>query len=180
MRINVFAAFYQPHVGGYCQNIHELAKRLVVEGHAVKVITCNTEEWPEDEYNDGIQILRLPCWQLLDKQYPVLKPSLALLRAWWGKPDLVMTQTRFFSTSLLGALFAWVYPCPLIHVERGSVHSVVSGGITGKLVRAYDHTLGALVVRRAKVNIGVSQAACDFVGHLGGKRRKVIYNGVAL
>jgi len=180
MKVVFFCAYYYPHVGGYCSNIHELAKRLVEQGHKVKVVTCNTEHMPEEEYMDGVYILRLPAWDLLNKTYPIPKPSWSLLRAWMSKPDVVITQTRFFSTSLLGAIYAWWYPVPLIHVERGSVHSVVEEGLIGKMVRMYDHTLGRWVVRSAKVNVGVSEAASDFVMHLGGKNRRVIYNGVRM
>jgi glycosyltransferase involved in cell wall biosynthesis len=180
LSITIFAAYYHPHVGGYIKNVHELAKRLVTDGHYVKVVTCNTDKQIRQEEIDGVFILRLPCWNLLDGAYPTPKLSWSLLRAWMSKPDVVITQTRFFPTSLLGAIYAWWYPVPLIHVERGSVHTVTDNKTVGYLVRVYDHTLGAWVVRSARVNIGVSQSASDFVLHLGGKNRKVIFNGIKI
>lgn len=178
MNLTIFAAFYIPAVGGYCYNIHELAKRLVAEGHQVKVVTCNTEGCKGHETMDGVEIVRLPCWQLIGRTFPVPKLSVALLEAWRGKPDVVITQTRFFATSLLGAFMAFLYPAPLVHVERGTCHSVVSSRPLALAVRLYDHLFGALVVRNARVNVGVSQVAADFTGHLGGKNQRVIYNGI--
>lgn len=179
MKIAVYAGYYAPHCGGYCTNIHELAKRLVAHGHQVTVITCNTEYKSKvEETRDGVRILRLPAWDLLHKTYPVPKPSVDILRAWAVAPDVIVTQTRFFSTSLLGACFSILGGKPLIHVERGSVHTVLGNPALSFIARVYDHTLGTLVVKRAKRNIGISQAACNFIGHIGGKKAEVIFNGI--
>lgn len=180
MKICILAGVYVPYVGGYCRNIHELARRLAENGHEVKVITCNMNGWKETENLDGVSVYRLPSWLLLQGQYPVPKLSRALFRALKGKPDVVVTQTRFFATSFLGAFYAWLSEIPLVHVERGSVHTVMSGKLLPFLVRAYDHTAGHWIVRHAKVNIGVSEACRDFCFHLGGKNGKVIHNGVEL
>lgn len=180
MRISIYCGYFLPHVGGYCTNIHELAKRLVESGNDVKIVTCNTENMPSEETMDGVYIVRLPAWDLFNKTFPVPKPCLSILKGWMSKPDVVITQTRLFPTSLLGAINAWLYPVPLIHVERGSCHSVVSGKLFSSLVRVYDHTCGTIVVKYARKNIGVSEAACEFVKHLGGKNRQVIFNGVEI
>lgn len=178
MKVMVFAAYMYPHTGGYCKNIQELAKRLVVKGHAVTVVTCNTENAKSEETIDGVHIMRLPAWDLLNKSYPVPKPAWDILRAWAVSPDVIITQTRFFSTSLMGAVFSLMYGRPLIHVERGTVHTVMDNKFLGFLARVYDHTFGTFVVKRAKQNVGVSKAACQFVEHIGGKNTKVIYNGI--
>ena len=182
MKITVFAGYYFPRVGGYITNVHELARRLVANGHKVTIITCNTENSLADyELRDGVGIIRLPAWDLVGRTFPLPKPSFALFRLWFRKPEVVFTQTRFFPTSLLGALYAWWWRgTKHIHVERGTCHSVVADKKLSLAVRAYDHTCGALVCRMAEKNVGVSQAACDFTAHLGGKNRRVIPNGVEI
>lgn len=177
MKIMVFAAYMAPHTGGYCKNIQELAKRLVAKGHEVTVVTCNTENVKPEETIDGVKIIRLPCFHLLNGQYPVPKFS-GLLGAVFVKRDVVITQTRFFSTSLFGVFYAWLYRVPLIHVERGTVHTVMDNKTLSFLARVYDHTCGTLVVKYANRNVGVSNAACEFVQHIGGKRTQTIYNGI--
>jgi glycosyltransferase involved in cell wall biosynthesis len=183
MRILICAALFQPHIGGYEKNIEILAKRLVKSGHEVDILTCNTNNSYayEGSVKEQYLITRLPTWNLLNGAYPV--PSLSmktlrmLKRVFDYKYDVVITQTRFFVTSLLGYLISDIKRIPLIAVERGTCHSVVQNKVVGLINKLYDHTVGTLIVKSAKVNVGVSQAAADFVKHLGGKAR-VIYNGI--
>ena len=177
MKIVVFAAYFAPHVGGYCRNIHELSKRLVARGHEVTVVTCNTEEAKPEEVVDGVKVIRLPCFNLVKGQYPVPKFS-GQLGEVFRKRDVVLTQTRFFSTSLFGVFYSWLYRVPLVHVERGTVHTVADSKIVSSFAKMYDHIFGSLVVKYAKRNVGVSNAACQFVGHIGGKKTQVIHNGI--
>lgn len=177
MKAIIFAAYYAPHVGGYCKNIHELSRRLVERGHEVIIVTCNTENAVRFEKKDGVVIARLPAWDILNKSFPIPKPTRMLREIFNQKPDVVLTQTRFFTTSLVGAIFAITHHIPLIHVERGTVHTV-TGKLVSVLAQVYDHTLGTFVVKTAVKNVGVSQAACNFIEHIGGKNTEVIYNGI--
>lgn len=179
MKVTIFSAYANPHTGGYCKNVQELSKRLVARGYKVDIVTCNTENAPAQEECDGVSIRRIPCWHLLNKTYPVPKPSRALLDIWANKPDVAVTQTRFFATSLMGLAYSWFWNAKLIHVERGSVHTVMDNAVLSWLSRCYDHTLGSLVIRGAKVNVGISEKACGLVNHLGGKAR-FIPNGIEI
>ena len=181
MNILIFAAYYHPHIGGYERNIHEMAKRLVQKGHKVAVVTCGKGDWSIDY--EGIFIHRLEYYDMLNNTFPVPKFN------WFNsetmrymmaeiKWDVVSTQTRFFIISLFGCLFAKIKHIPLVHTERGTCHSVVSNPIVRLLSRMYDHTIGSYIVRSAKVNIGISKSACDFIRHLGGKNCIEICNGV--
>ncbi len=182
MRVLVCAGYYAPHIGGYEKNVHELVERLVDKGHNVTILTCNTELAEGWELNGNIFIQRLPSWNLLSRTFPFPKPSLDLFRLFshvgTKAYDVVVTQTRFFPTSFVGLLFAKRYHIPLIHVERGTCHAVLSNKILGLVGQIYDHTMGSAIVKTAKVNVGVAQSACEFVKHLGGKRIRVIYNGI--
>ena len=183
MNILIFAAYYHPHIGGYERNIHEMAKRLVQKGHWVGILTCNTNNSADEvETVDGVDIKRLKCIEILNKTYPIpiLKYDnwVKMFTRNYGEVNVVITQTRFCATSLLGLIYAKVKHLPLIHVERGTCHSVVSNPIVRLLSRMYDHTIGSYIVRSAKVNIGISKSACDFIRHLGGKNCIEICNGV--
>jgi len=180
MSILIFACYYHPHIGGYELNIHSLAKRLVVRGHKVTIITSNATNSAASDELDGVQIVRLPAWNALNGTFPIVKPSRATLRLLLKRnpPDVVVTQTRFFTTSMLGTLFAKLQRKPLIHVERGSCHSDVTSKVISTIAKVVDHTVGRWIVRSAKVNVGVSQAACEFILHIGGREELVIRNGV--
>lgn len=181
-RILIFAAYFYPHIGGYENNLRELSQRLVQRDYEIDILTCNTEKGPTYEELDGVCIYRLPCWNALNSTYPIPKPSLTgfrILRELQRKKyDVINTQTRFFITSLLGLIFAKLKKTPLVHTERGAMHSVVSNKVVGLISRAYDHTIGTLIVKSARVNIGVSEAACDFLKYLGATNTQLIYNGI--
>lgn len=179
MRVLIFAGYYYPHIGGYEKNIHELAQRLALRGHDITIVTCNTENSIYMEYRDGVRIFRLPCIQILNKTYPVIVPSLELVQLFCHfKADVVITQTRFFNTTLLGFIYSKIKRTLLIHVERGTCHSVVANKVVDFLCQLYDHTIGSLIIKSAICNIGVSNEVAKFIEHLGGKNVKVIYNGI--
>ena len=167
-RIMIFSGFYLPHVGGAIFDTHVLAHGLADKGYDIEVVTCNTERSPRTETIDGVRVTRLPCWNLLKGQFPIPKPSIALCKLFTRKADLVSTQTRFFTTSFLGLLVAVWQGVPLVHTERGAMHSVVQSRLVDKVSRAYDHTIGSLIVKSSDVRIGLSVEVCAFLEHLGG------------
>jgi len=179
MKILIFSAFYHPHIGGYEKNVHELAKRLVQRGHQVSVLTCNTEDAEPLELVDDVMVIRVPSWNLLSGTYPVPKPSLELLNTLRAiDTDVVITQTRFFLTSLFGLVMAKRRNIPLVHVERGTCHSYSDSSVVRRLAEMYDHTIGSLIVKQATRVVGVSKSVDKFVEHLGRKDTRVIYNGI--
>jgi len=167
-RIVIFSGFYLPHAGGAIYDTHVLARGLVSKGYDVEVVTCNTEHSPWTETVDEVRITRLPCWNLLSGQFPVPKPSMSLVKLFTRKVDLVSTQTRFFATSFVGLLVAKWQGVPLVHTERGSMHSVVQSKLVDKISQAYDHTIGSLIVKNSDVCVGLSAEVCTFLEHLGG------------
>jgi glycosyltransferase involved in cell wall biosynthesis len=181
-RILIFAAYFHPHIGGYEKIVYELSRRLVQSGYEIDILTCNTERVAANEELDGIHIYRLPCWNALNSLYPIPKPcptGFKILRILLRKNyDVVNTQTRFFVTSFLGLIFTKLKRTPLVHTEHGTIHSTVPSKVIDLISRAYDHSIGVLLVKSARKNIGVSQAACEFLKHLGAANTQVIYNGI--
>jgi len=179
MRIAIFAGYYQPHVGGYCKNIHELAKRLADRGEEIDVFTSNTEKAPENEVIDRVNIIRLPLLAHIGGIMPVVQFSPQQLRM--PPHDVVVTQTRFFPTTLVGALYARVRGIPLIHVERGSLHTILPNPTLTKAARSYDHTIGKSVMKQATYTVGISRAASAFIRHLYPQASpQTIHNGIMI
>lgn len=168
MRVAIFAAYYLPHLGGYCTNIHELAKRLVARGHSVVVVTCNTEQSKMEEDIDGVRVIRLPTVLHLGGTLPVpsMTSSKLALTVHFLRCDVAITQSRIFPTSILGALYAGMKKVPLVHVERGGCHTVLRSSMLSGFTRAYDHTIGAAIVRRAAKVVGISATSAAFIQHL--------------
>jgi glycosyltransferase involved in cell wall biosynthesis len=181
-RILIFAAYFHPHVGGHERIVYELSRRLAQKGYEIDILTCNTEKTLAYAELDGIHIYRLPCWNALNSTYPIPKPyltSFRILRRLLHKNyDVMNTQTRFFVTSFLGLIFAKLKTTPLVHTEHGTRHSIVVNKIVDLISQAYDHSIGALIVKSATRNTGVSEAACEFLRHLGATNTQLVYNGV--
>lgn len=168
MRVVIFSGFYLPHIGGAIYDTHALARGLMRKGHDVTVATCNTGHYPKDEIIDGVRIIRLSSWKLLNGQYPVPKLSGTLYRLLFRDADVVSTQTRFFVTSFIGMVTARLQGAPLVHTERGAMHSVVQNKLVDRVSRAYDHIIGASISRDSDACVGVSEETCGFLRHLGG------------
>lgn len=184
MNIVVFSAFYLPMKGGYIESLHEFLKRLRDNGHRITIFTCRTSQ-KKVRYEDiqGLHVIQLPAWnpKSLNQTYPIPKPwvFVAVLRFFWkNKVDLISTQTRFFPTSWLGFAVAKVYRIPLYHTERGGSHTESDSRIVRWIGIILDHSFGFLLSRYATVAIGVSDATCRFLKHLGAKSPVTIYNGI--
>ena len=65
-----------------------------------------------------------------------------------------------------------------MHTEHGARHSIVPNKVIDLISRAYDHSMGALIVKSASRNIGVSEAACEFLEHLGATNIQLVHDGI--
>jgi len=166
-RIVVFAAHFAPHVGGVEGYTQALWSRMVRRGWDVIVVTTNTNGGPPSQTMDGLRVIRLPAWQLLERRVPIPKPSQALLGLARGllaaPPDVIVSNTQFFPTSALAALLARRTGRPLLHIEHGSAPVALGRPIVDRLTGAYDRALGGWVLRSADRCVGVSQAVRDFL-----------------
>jgi glycosyltransferase involved in cell wall biosynthesis len=181
-RILIFSGYFFPHVGGFEKNVQELSVRLCERGYEVDILTDNSNCVSSFEQIGKIRIFRLPCWNILGGTYPVPRPSLSgfkiFIKLLRNDYQIVNTQTRFFIISFYGLLFARLKKIPLIHTERGSRHSIVTNKLVDILSRMYDHTLGTILVKSAKVNIGISESVCRFLKHIGARNIELIPNGI--
>jgi len=181
-RVLVFAAYFYPHVGGHEKYAYELSIRLVRRGYKVDILTCNTEKAPTYEELDGMEVYRIPSWDILGGNYPIPKPApttfKSLLKLLRRNHIVITTHTRFFLSSLLGLIFARIKGVPLVHTEHGAAHSVLSNKVLDIISKSYDHTVGSLIIKLAWKNIGVSNAACNFLKHLGATKTSIIPDGV--
>jgi glycosyltransferase involved in cell wall biosynthesis len=158
--------------------------RLVRRGHAVALVTSAAGGGAPRETVDGIEVARLPVLPLFSARLPVLLPGPGLWSgvAWLRRfrPEVVVTNTRFFTASWLGAWFAKAGQLPHLHVEHGSGHVRLGGALADRLSAAIDHGPGRWVVRRATRCVGVSGAVVDFLAHLGRPGAGLLPNGVDL
>lgn len=180
----IFAANYLPNLGGVERYTYNLAKELLARGNRVTIVTSNVFSLPSKEVQDGITIYRMPCWNLLDGRFPVLKygklfrrmdKALRRLRF-----DFILVQTRFYIHSLYAVSFAKKTRTPCIVMEHGTNHFTVNHPIFDFCGHIYEHLISALVKSRCKHFYGVSQDCCNWLRHFGIVSDGILYNAVDL
>ncbi len=183
-RILMLAGSYLPVIGGCIKIVHELAQKFVDSGYTVDILTCNSTNGVQHDVLDGINIHRLSSWNLVHGSYPVptLSPGnmRSVLNLAKNDYQCIITNTRFYPICFIGWILSKFYQIPLIHLEHGSCHTVSESFLVSTIGRIYDHTLGSLLVKGAKMNFGVSAPAVRFLNHLGAKDAKVMHNGIDL
>lgn len=181
-RILILAGCYLPIVGGCVKIVHELAQKFVESGYIVDILTCNCTDEVQYEVVDSVNIHRLSSWNLVNGSYPVPTFSLgnisSVLSLAKNDYQCIITNTRFYPICFIGWILSKFCRTPLIHLEHGSCHTVSESFIVSTIGRIYDHTLGSLLVRSAKMNFGVSAPAAKFLTHLGAENTKVMHNGI--
>ena len=68
--IAIFSAQYLPHIGGVESYTRNLAATLIGMDRKPVVVTCNCDSLPSREVtDDGIEVVRLPCFPLLGGRF---------------------------------------------------------------------------------------------------------------
>ena len=165
MKIIIFAAYFYPHKGGMENYVYNLFKDQ--KGLDMTVVTSNTEGAKVYEEIDGFKIHRLGCHHILGDRYPIFNlKARSFLKKLPSDYDYVITQTRFFNASLIGAMFAKRNGIPLIHFEHGTEHVPEKNHIMSWMMQLYDHTFGRYIIKNASINVGISQASLKLVKHI--------------
>ncbi|MEX2684172.1 MAG: glycosyltransferase family 4 protein [Candidatus Sigynarchaeota archaeon] len=182
MRFLIFTTHFFPYKGGLENFVLQLAKRIVQEGYKVDIITLNTENVKMFESLYGINIIRLPFVNILENVYAVPKLNRITLNIFNSlrliNYDFVITNTRFFLTSILGLFYARIVKTRLIHIEHGNQplwHENFLINLAGRII---DFFFGRIVFSSAWTVFGVSRACCEYARQNGAKRCSLLYNSV--
>lgn len=180
----IFAAQYFPHLGGVERYTYNLAKTLMSNGNKVVVVTSNVYNLKEYENMDGIPVYRLPCWNLLDGRYPILKPGKKTAKIYrilrQQKFDMVIVNTRFYFHSLFGMVFARRQKIKCITLDHGTSHLSVHNKFWDFVGGVFEHALTKVDRIFCKDYYGVSLACNEWLSHFHIKARGVLYNSIDL
>lgn len=181
----LFCANYLPNLGGVERYVYNLAKTLIERGNEVTVVTSNVFDLPPHETDEnGIEIFRMPCYNIMRGRYPILKRDKTfkqLNKMLCEKHfDLVVINARFYIHSLYAADFANKNGIKCITVEHGSTHLSVDSKVFDVVVNAVEHVVTAILKRKCDDYYAVSRAAGEWSGHFGIKSKGTLYNAVDL
>ena len=180
----IFSAQYLPHMGGVERYTYNLARQLIKDGNEVVVVTSNIYHLPACERMDGILVYRVPCFNLLEGRYPVLKPNKVFRkihrRLKREKFDMFLVNTRFYPHSLYGMILAKSKKCPCITVEHGTSHLSVHSRFWDTVGGVFEHMLTRVDRLFCKNYYGVSEACNQWLRHFHIQARGVVYNSIDL
>ncbi len=179
----IFSAQYLPHLGGVERYTYNLAKTLTQKGNKVVVVTSQIDDLPEKEISDGILIYRLPCINLLNGRYPVLKfwkKQCSIVAKKLKKQDisLVVINTRFYLHSLFAARFAKKAGIKSIIIDHGTSHLSVHNKFFDTIGAWWEHIITAMDKYYCKDYYGVSLATCEWLKHFHIKPKGALYNAL--
>lgn len=178
MTVCFFSAQYLPTVGGVERYTYNIAKRLIAAGHKVVVVTSAKPGLPRRETDDcGIQVVRIPCWLLMNGRFPFPKPG-ALRAVDWKALDFAVIQTRFYPMSVLAALGCKRHRIPAIVIDHSTGHMPMGNGLLNFIGNQYEHFAAALIRPCVQGFYGVSLAVNDWLRHFGITAKGTLHNAV--
>ena len=141
MKICFFSTQYLPTVGGVERYTYNIARLLVQRGHKVTVVTSSLEGLPQQETDaDGIDILRVPSWPVMNGRFPFVKPTafLSEMKKLLSQGiDFCVIQTRFYPLSVAASYICRKYSTPAIVIDHSTGHMPMGSGIVGKVAELY-------------------------------------------
>lgn len=181
-KICIFSAQYLPHLGGVERYTENLAKHLKKRGDTVVIVTSKMAGTSSMEMIDGVMVLRVDCWSLMEGRYPVLKWNNNTKRIhkklMEQSFDLILINTRFYLHSVYGAWFAKKQKTRCIMIEHGSGHMTVHNPIGDMAEQLVEHTLTWLDKRLCHEFYGVSQACGEWLKHFHIQAKGTLYNAI--
>ncbi|MCB5712159.1 glycosyltransferase family 4 protein [Lactonifactor longoviformis] len=180
----IFSAQYLPHIGGIERYTYHLAKELLKNGDSVIVITSKTDNLPDYEIMDGIPVYRLPCWNLLNGRYPIIKPKKKFLQLHRHIKnihfDMIIINARFYVHSLYAAILGKAKHVHTIIIDHGSGHLSVDNPLFDRIGSIYEHCFTSVLKLFCHEFYGVSQASCRWLQHFNIEAKGELYNAIDL
>jgi len=157
---------------------------LIQDGNKVIIVTSNVYHLKNHELVNGIPVYRIPCYNLLEGRYPVIKFN----KEFWRihrklkskKIDMVIVNTRFYLHSLYGMLFARQKKAKCITLDHGTSHLSVHNRFWDTVGEIFEHAFTKIDYLFCKEYYGVSKACNRWLGHFHIKAKGVLYNSIDL
>lgn len=183
LRICMAAGHFLPQIGGVERYVYNLSRALVRQGHQVAVVASQLPATDLREQLDGIDLFRLPSWQLAGSRLPIPVPfsagvrrQLAAIRAW--RPDIFVIHTHLFVSNVAVANLAARLGRPCILINHGSGYVSSGNPVISIFLKYYERVLAALIKGKVQSAFGVSKAAAQWLSEFGIDTSRVIANGV--
>lgn len=179
--IAIFTGYFLPFLGGIERYTDKLAEHLKDLGYRIIIVTSNHDNLKSVE-KDKYHIFRLPLYSLFHKRYPIPKKNREykeiMNKLDNEKIDVIICNTRFHLTSLIGSKFAKKKNLPVLVIEHGSNHFTVNNKILDYFGSIYEHMLTNYLKKFVHIFYGVSERCNEWLKHFKIKATGVFYNSI--
>lgn len=170
-------------MGGVERFTDSIASELARQGHNVIVVTNDTHGLGVHEIQpSGVEVFRLPCWNVLGGRYPVpihndaYRAVMDELNA--RKLDGVLVNTRFYLHSLLGVRVAKRHGLRAVVLDHGSAYLTLGSSVLDWVIARYEDAITGYLRRQPVDFYGISQKSVEWLSHFGIKAKGVISNSI--
>lgn len=185
MTICFFSAQYLPTVGGVERYTYNLARRVVERGHRAVVVTSSLPGLPQRETGEqGIEIVRLPAFGLMQGRFPLLRPDRSfreLARSLWMEiqPDVIVANNLFYALSIYAAFEAKKRNIPALLINHGTQYLMTGNPLLVLLGRWYEKIAARMIKKWIHCFCAVSGTGADWLQEAFSiKADGLIYNAV--
>ena len=182
MKILIFATPFYPRKSGLGNYVLTLSNRLANKGHEITILCYDTENTKKYFEKLGkLNVLRIKTKKILDSYHLANKKHLKKILKKLDKEDFdtIITNTRFFESSIIGMNYSKRRKINWIHIEHGTSFVQTNNPIIWLGSRLFDLTLGRKILNNAKTIVAISRSVKDFVKKIS-KNKKIIVipNGI--
>lgn len=151
MKILIITHYFEPHIGGIEIVAYNQAKELVKKGHEVTIVTSKFKREKAVEQKEGIRIVRVLAWNLLEKKfdvpYPIFSPRLvSTIRREIKRSDIIHAHGILYLGSFISSLFARIYKKPFFVTEHVGFVTYKSS-IINAIEKLALHSVGLITLR---------------------------------
>ena len=149
-KILVISPFFYPHTGGSERYIEDLYAFTLKKSKdiSVDVLCYNTNSAKSNELYRGMNIHRIPCFNILSDQFVLPHPfSLLKFLNKHTDYDLIHVSTRFFDSTWWAPMFARLIGAKIVLTDHCANHPVSENRFVNLIVRFAEATIVRLSLR---------------------------------
>ena len=180
-KIVFFNGFYLPHLGGVERYTNKLCEQLK-KYYKIIIVTTNHNKNKEHDIIDGVEIYRLPVYNLFKNRYPIIKKNKEYYKIIKEISNMeiehIICNTRYYQTSLIGAKIAKEKNIDLSIIDHSSNYVTIGNKILDKFGSFYENYLTDKIKSYNPRFYGVSKKCNEWLKHFGIKASGVFYNSI--
>lgn len=184
MKALIITPFFYPHIGGSQLYMEELWAHIKAQKPEIQVdVLCyNTTNSKQHELYRGMNVYRIPCWEVLPGQFAI--PNyISLIRLLWkltrkNTYNIVNANTRFFESSWWTPLLARMIGAESIMSDHCAAFPVHHSKIVSSIARIIDTYFVPLILKQYSIVTATNGATKRFLESLGVQKVQIVYGGV--